>query len=70
MAEAFDSGLLDPTVAVRRQQMTEHKARSHLEAERVEKEIYDKLRRDGLPIPPYNLTDFIGKGTYGRVFKA
>ena len=35
-----------------------------------EKAIHEKLSRNNHPIPKYNFLELIGKGAYGRVFKA
>lgn len=39
-------------------------------AKEQEKAIHEKLTRNNDPIPKYDFLELIGKGAYGRVFKA
>lgn len=39
-------------------------------AKEQEKAIHEKLIRNNHPIPKYDFLELIGKGAYGRVFKA
>lgn len=66
------SSLLDTGASSRRQQMSEQKARTHSIAVNEEKGFRERMRKKGKEhlFPKYHFVDFIGKGTYGRVFQA
>lgn len=59
---------LDPASAG--DHVTKQKAATTLIAKEQEKAIHEKLSRNKHPIPKYEFLELIGKGTYGRVFKA
>ena len=40
------------------------------EAKEQEAIIHERLRQAGKPIPPYEFQNYIGKGSYGRVYVA
>ena len=50
--------------------MTRQKAETIRIAHEQEAVIREKLRRNGLKFPRYEFKELIGKGSYGRVFKA
>ena len=50
--------------------MTRQKAETTRIAQEQEAAIKEKLRRNGLKFPKYEFLELIGKGSYGRVFKA
>lgn len=72
MAARQSTNLLDPAAAARRQQMTETKTRTHEMAVQEERAIRSRMREKGIEdqFPSYRFVDFIGKGTYGRVYLA
>jgi len=56
-------GFLDPSSA-------EPLRDSAAKAKQEEQTVRQRLRSIGAKYPPFELLDFIGKGTYGRVYKA
>ena len=72
MAMRQSAARLDPAAAQRRQTITESKARSHQIAVEEEKALRERMKRNGIEdhFPKYKFVDFIGKGTYGRVYQA
>ena len=50
--------------------MTRQKAETTRIAKDQQAAISEKLRRNGLPVPEFTFLELIGKGSYGRVFKA
>lgn len=50
--------------------MTRQKLETTRIAQEQEAAIGEKLRRNGLPVPEFTFLELIGKGSYGRVFKA
>lgn len=72
MATRQSSNMLDPAAAARRRQMSETKTRTHDMAVQEEKAIRARMREKGIEdqFPDYRFVDFIGKGTYGRVYLA
>ena len=72
MAARQSTNLLDPAAAARRQQMNETKTRTHEMAVQEERAIRSRMREKGIEdqFPSYQFVDFIGKGTYGRVYLA
>ena len=72
MAARPSAGKLDPVAALRRRTITESKARTHKMAVDEERALRDRMRRNGNEerFPNYKFIDFIGKGTYGRVYQA
>lgn len=59
--------LLDPASAGNN---LKQKAETARIAKEQEKAIHEKLIRNNHPIPKYDFLELIGKGAYGRVFKA
>ena len=60
--------LLDP--ASTGDNLSKQKAQTIRIAKEQEKAIHEKLARNNHPIPEYEFLELIGKGAYGRVFKA
>ena len=50
--------------------ISKQKAETTRIAKEQERAIHEKLSRNGHPIPKYEFLELIGKGSYGRVFKA
>lgn len=50
--------------------MTRQKVETTRIAQEQQAAISEKLRRNGLPVPEFTFLELIGKGSYGRVFKA
>ena len=69
MALFREPRFLDPGSAVG-QDLSKHKAAATQIAKDQEKVIHQKLLRNGDSIPEYEFLELIGKGAYGRVFKA
>ena len=69
MESVRQSSFLDPRSTVRND-LSRHKAAAIQIAKDQEKVIHQKLRRNGDRIPEYEFLELIGKGAYGRVFKA
>ncbi len=69
MASHRESQFLDPASAIGND-LSRHKAAAVKIAKDQEQAIHAKLRRNGDPIPEYEFLELIGKGSYGRVFKA
>ena len=69
MASYRESQFLDPTSAVGNE-LSRHKIAAIQIAKDQENAIHQKLRRNGDTIPEYEFLELIGKGSYGRVFKA
>ena len=61
------SQYLDPAAAAG---IAVNKQKAIQEAENQERAIHEKLKRNGHSIPKYKFLELIGKGAYGRVFKA
>ncbi|KAL9124433.1 MAG: hypothetical protein Q9217_006232 [Psora testacea] len=72
MASRQSSSLLDPAAITRHEQLTAQKARTTKIARDEEAFIRERMRKKGTEhlFPKYRFVDFIGKGTYGRVFQA
>ena len=72
MASRQSASLLDPAAITRHQQLTAQKARTTKIARDEEAFIRERMRKKGTEhlFPKYRFVDFIGKGTYGRVFQA
>ena len=67
MASAQSRGFLNlPSADI----MTRQKAETTRIAQEQQAAISEKLRRNGLPVPEFTFLELIGKGSYGRVFKA
>ena len=69
MSSSRESQFLDPASAVS-SDLSRHKVAAIEIAKDQERAIHEKLRRNGENIPEYDFLELIGKGTYGRVFKA
>ena len=68
--ESFrESRFLNPGSAIGGD-LSRHKAAAIQIAKDQEKVIHGKLLRNGDRIPEYDFLELIGKGAYGRVFKA
>ena len=69
---ASRQSLLDPAAISRHQQLSAQKARTTKIARDEEAFIRERMRKKGVEhlFPNYRFVDFIGKGTYGRVFQA
>ena len=72
MAARTNAANMDPAAAMRRRTITESKARTHRMAVDEERALRERMRRNGTEdrFPNYKFVDFIGKGTYGRVYQA
>ncbi|KAG8527014.1 uncharacterized protein KY384_008443 [Bacidia gigantensis] len=70
MAARKQSSSLDPGAAYRRQSFVEHTNRTQQMAVKEEHDIRQAMAKKGHQFPHYRFLDFIGKGTYGRVFHA
>ncbi|KAL9102771.1 MAG: hypothetical protein Q9163_002133 [Psora crenata] len=72
MASRQPSSLLNPAAITRHQQLTAERARTTKIARDEEAFIRERMRKKGTEhlFPKYRFVDFIGKGTYGRVFQA
>lgn len=68
MASSSERTLLDPASAG--DDVSKQKAATIQIAKEQEKAIHEKLTRNNHPIPKFEFLELIGKGTYGRVFKA
>lgn len=68
MASSSARTFLDPASAG--DNVSKQKAATIRIAKEQEKAIHEKLSRNNHPIPKYEFLELIGKGTYGRVFKA
>ena len=44
--------------------------KTRIEAKEQEAVIHERLKRANQPIPPYEFQNYIGKGSYGRVYVA
>ncbi|KAL6715757.1 hypothetical protein ACLMJK_006718 [Lecanora helva] len=51
-------------------QLTRGQLKTRQEAKEQEAVIHARLRQAGLPIPPFEFQNYIGKGSYGRVYVA
>ncbi len=69
MASYRESQFLGPDSAVGNE-LSRHKVAAIQIAKDQENAIHQKLRRNGDTIPEYEFLELIGKGSYGRVFKA
>ncbi len=69
MAAMRASTFLDPNSA-RSSRLPESQMFTRNEAKKQEAVIHAKLKSAGEPIPPYEFLNFIGKGSYGRVYLA
>ena len=69
MATMRASRFLDPNSA-RSSRLPESQIFTRNEAKKQEAVIHAKLKSAGEPIPPYEFLNFIGKGSYGRVYLA
>ena len=69
MAAMRASAFLDPNSA-RSSRLPESQIFTRNEAKKQEAVIHAKLKSAGEPIPPYEFLNFIGKGSYGRVYLA
>lgn len=69
MAAMRASTFLDPNSA-RSSRLPESQIFTRNEAKKQEAVIHAKLKSAGEPIPPYEFLNFIGKGSYGRVYLA
>ena len=69
MATMRASAFLDPNSA-RLSRLPESQIFTRNEAKKQEAVIHAKLKSAGEPIPPYEFLNFIGKGSYGRVYLA
>ena len=69
MAAMRASTFLDPSSA-RSSRLPESQIFTRNEAKKQEAVIHAKLKSAGEPIPPYEFLNFIGKGSYGRVYLA
>ena len=69
MAAMRASTFLDPNSA-RSSRLPESQKFTRNEAKKQEAVIHAKLKSAGEPIPPYEFLNFIGKGSYGRVYLA
>ena len=69
MATMRASTFLDPNSA-RSSRLPESQIFTRNEAKKQEAVIHAKLKSAGEPIPPYEFLNFIGKGSYGRVYLA
>ena len=70
MASRKTSTSLDPMALARHQQFADHTTRTKEMAAKEENDIRQAMAKDGKQFPNYKFIDFIGKGTYGRVFHA
>ena len=71
MAVPRGSALLDPATAYAANGPAyKQKSAAIREAKLQEEAIHERLRRIGHEIPKYTFLELIGKGAYGRVFKA
>lgn len=68
MASSSVRMFLDPASAG--DNVSKQKAAAIRIAKEQEKAIHEKLLRNKSPIPKYEFLELIGKGAYGRVFKA
>lgn len=59
---------LDPVTAGNN--LSKQRAETTRIAKEQEQAIHEKLARNNHPIPKYEFLELIGKGAYGRVFKA
>ena len=69
MAAIRASSFFDPSFE-RFSRLPESQRFTRNEAKQQEAIIHAKLKNAGEPIPPYEFINFIGKGTYGRVYSA
>ena len=69
MAAIRASTFFDPSFE-RFSRLPESQRFTRNEAKQQEAIIHAKLKNAGVPIPPYEFINFIGKGTYGRVYSA
>ena len=69
MATMRASTFLDPNSA-RSSRLPESQMFTRNEAKKQEAIIHARLKSAGEPIPPYEFLNFIGKGSYGRVYLA
>ncbi|KAL9110287.1 MAG: hypothetical protein Q9227_005194 [Pyrenula ochraceoflavens] len=63
----MQSQYLDPAAAAA---MTEHRKEAIRLAKRQEEAVRKKAEASGTNVPPYEMLELIGKGSYGRVYKA
>ena len=72
MASYKSASLLDPAVVDRHHQLKGQKARTTKIAHDEEAFIRERMRKKGAEhlFPNYSFVDFIGKGTYGKVYQA
>lgn len=68
MASFRSQTFLDPASAG--DSVSKQKKETTRIAKEQEKAIHEKLSRNNHPIPKYEFLELIGKGAYGRVFKA
>ena len=68
MASPPSQNFLDPASAG--DKVSRQKKETIRIAKEQEKAIHEKLARNNHPIPKYEFLELIGKGAYGRVFKA
>lgn len=59
-----------PKVRYRGSALSASQTKTVQEAQEQESIIFEKLRRSDCKLPPYRLQNYIGKGTYGRVYLA
>lgn len=69
MAETRRTGYLDVAAATN-SRITPHQMFLKGQVKRQQDATDEWARRTGKPAPPYQFEDFIGKGAYGRVFRA
>ena len=69
MAGLRRTGYLD-VAAASTQRITPHQIFLKSQVKRQQDATDEWARRTGKPAPPYQFEDFIGKGAYGRVFRA